>query len=70
MAVIYRRCAGLDVRRDKIAGCVRIRVNGKYEEHHEVFGSFTGDLKKLARWLKDRTVRQVAMESTGVYWIP
>jgi transposase len=70
MAVVYRRCAGLDVHRDKIAVCVRIRVNGKYEEHHEVFGSFTDELKKLARWLKERKVRRVAMESTGVYWIP
>jgi len=70
MAVVHRRCAGLDVHRDKIAACIRIRVKGKYEEHHEVFGSFTDDLKKLSHWLRDRKVRHVAMESTGVYWIP
>ena len=70
MTVICRRCAGLDVHRDKIAVCVRIRSNGKYEEHHEVFGSFNCDLKKLARWLKEHKVRRVAMESTGVYWMP
>lgn len=70
MALVYRRCAGLDIHRDQIAACVRIRVNGKYEEHHAVFGSFTDDLKKLARWLKEQRVRKVAMESTGVYWVP
>ncbi len=70
MTVICRRCAGLDIHRDKIAVCVRVRVNGKYEEQHEVFGSFTDDLKKLAQWLRERKVRRVAMESTGVYWIP
>jgi transposase len=70
MALVYRRCAGLDIHRDKIAACVRIRVNGSYEEHHEVFGSFTAELKKMSRWLRDHKVRKVAMESTGVYWIP
>jgi transposase len=68
--VVHRRCAGLDIHRDKIAVCARIRCNGKYEEQHEVFGSFTADLKKLAGWLRDRRIRHVAMESTGVYWIP
>lgn len=70
MTVICRRCAGLDIHRDKIAVCVRVRTHGKYEEHHEVFGSFTDDLKKLALWLRQHKVRRVAMESTGVYWIP
>ena len=44
--VVHRRCAGLDIHRDKIAVCARLRCNGKYEEQHEVFGSFTADLKK------------------------
>jgi transposase len=30
----------------------------------------TEDLKALAKWLKEREVQQVAMESTGVYWKP
>src|SRR5829696_7368838 len=34
------------------------------------FGSFTEDLKKLADWLKSCGIETVAMESTGVYWIP
>jgi transposase len=33
------------------------------------FGSWTGDLKKLALWLKSCGIRTVAMQSTGVYWI-
>ena len=70
MAVVYRRCAGLDIHRDKIAACIRIHVNGKYEERHEVFGGFRAQLQELARWLRDHRVRHVAMESTGVYWIP
>jgi transposase len=34
------------------------------------FSSFTPDLEALADWLKECKVTSVAMESTGVYWIP
>jgi transposase len=34
------------------------------------FSSFTGDLKNLAAWLKSHKIESIAMESTGVYWIP
>lgn len=34
------------------------------------FDVFTDDLNKLADWLESCGVRTVAMESTGVYWIP
>ena len=34
------------------------------------FGTFTRDLHELADWFKTCGVTSVAMESTGVYWIP
>lgn len=34
------------------------------------FGTFTHDLHDLAAWFKSHGVTSVAMESTGVYWIP
>jgi transposase len=34
------------------------------------FGAFTRDLKAIVQWLVQLGVRSVAMESTGVYWIP
>ena len=34
------------------------------------FGCFTTDLREMARWLIDKGVRSVAMQSTGVYWMP
>jgi transposase len=71
MATVYRRCAGLDIHRDTVAACARTRIaQGKYEEQRQVFGTFTSDLKKLAEWLHQHRIKQVAMESTGVYWIP
>src|SRR5437867_13091148 len=34
------------------------------------FKTFTTDLHRLADWLKACGIETVAMESTGVYWIP
>jgi transposase len=34
------------------------------------FGCFTADLRAMAKWLIDKGVRSVAMQSTGVYWMP
>jgi transposase len=34
------------------------------------FSCFTADLYAMAEWLKSRGITTVAMESTGVYWIP
>jgi len=34
------------------------------------FGTFTSDLHRLADWLKTCRIRSVAMEATGIYWIP
>ena len=34
------------------------------------FGCLTPQLHELAQWLKDCGVTTVALESTGVYWIP
>jgi transposase len=34
------------------------------------FGTFTAELHDMARWLVEKGVRSVAMQSTGVYWMP
>lgn len=36
----------------------------------EVFGAMTGELHRLRDWLKERGAGSVAMEATGVYWLP
>ena len=43
---------------------------GRDEQAVRRFGAFTEDLHKLAQWLLQCGVRTVAMESTGVYWLP
>ncbi|EJT83982.1 ISPpu9, transposase, partial [Pseudomonas putida S11] len=42
----------------------------QYENAVQSFTSFTDDLYKLADWLDSLAIKVVAMESTGVYWIP
>jgi len=72
MKLLYRCCAGLDIHRDTVSACIRKRVRGAAEAvlEEQVFGTFTQELERLRAWLKQHKVKQVAMESTGVYWIP
>lgn len=39
-------------------------------EHVRSFGTFTEDLYALADWLVECGIKSVAIEATGVYWIP
>lgn len=34
------------------------------------FESFTADILEMANWLIENGIKTVAMESTGVYWMP
>jgi transposase len=43
---------------------------GSCEQPVREFSSFTGDLHRMADWLLACGVTTVAMESTGIYWIP
>ncbi|HDZ8846979.1 TPA: hypothetical protein RUW98_002168 [Aeromonas veronii] len=40
------------------------------EEPVKNFQAFTADLERMAAWLVELDITTVAMESTGVYWIP
>jgi transposase len=59
--------AGLDVGASEIYVCV---PEERCQSSVRVFSSFTADLNALADWLSQCQVKTVAMESTGVYWIP
>lgn len=51
--------------------CIR-EVIGKEEVNVQqaTFGTLSQELKRLGEWRKKNKVKRVAMESTGVYWIP
>src|SRR5258707_7009137 len=42
----------------------------RLEMNVRCFGTFTQDLRAIVQWLREYKVTSVAMESTGVYWIP
>lgn len=65
--IVHPNAAGLDIGSREIFACVSPNRDG---ETIQVFGTFTPDLQRLADWLIAAGVDTVAMESTGVYWIP
>ena len=46
------------------------RRRGGLPSHVRRFGACTADLRNLADWLRKAEVDTVAMEATGVYWVP
>lgn len=70
MKVLNRRCAGLDVHKDEVVGCVRLAGRGKANQAVRRFSTTTRGLLDLADWLEASVVTHAAMEATGVYWKP
>ena len=65
--VIPPQAAGIDV--GNASHYVAVRPDRDLEPVRQ-FKCFTADLHRLADWLKGCGVRTIAMQSTGVYWIP
>jgi transposase len=67
MPIMPPHAAGMDIGAEEIYVAI--------PSHHDdqpvrSFGTFTCDLHELADWLQHCGIDTVAMESTGVYWIP
>ena len=67
MEVIYKSCCGIDVHKNKLVACLKIK--GKQSVIKEFSGQ-TEDIKKMADWLKENKCEKIAMESTASYWKP
>jgi transposase len=67
LAQINQHAAGLDIGDAEIYAAV---PESAADPAVRVFRTFTTDLQALADWLTTCHVDTVAMESTGVYWIP
>lgn len=72
MEVVYERCCGLDVHKDKIVACLLLPggAGGRAKREQRTFGTFTQDLLVLGDWLGEHGCTHVAMESTGSFWKP
>ena len=66
-SLVNPHAAGLDIGGDEIWACV---PEDRDAEPVRSFGTYTPDLYTLADWLASCQIDTVAMESTGVYWIP
>src|SRR5215470_15548997 len=71
MEVLYPRCSGLDVHKRFVVACLSlVEANGRRHKELRQFGTITSEILALKDWLKASGCRQIAMESTGVFWIP
>jgi transposase len=67
LSLVNPDAAGIDVHSDMHMVCVPADRDASPVRQ---FGANTADLQEIAAWLKKCRVKTVALESTGVYWIP
>ena len=68
--VVNPVCAGLDMHKEKIWVCTSNDLKSSGKPSVRTFDTDTPSLRGLASFLKDGGVTTVALESTGVYWMP
>jgi len=68
--VVHPHAAGIDVGATEHYVAVPPDRMAEGESAVRRFGAFTQDLEMLVEWLKACLVDTVAMESTGIYWLP
>jgi transposase len=64
---VHPQAAGIDIGASEHWVSIPIELD---PEPVRKFSCFTADLYAMAEWLTSRGITTVAMESTGVYWIP
>jgi transposase len=67
LMVVNQRAAGIDAGSEQHWVSVPEECD---EQPVRAFSTFTGDLNALADWLEACGITTVAIEATGVYWIP
>jgi hypothetical protein len=67
LPVLNPHAAGIDIGATQILVAVPSKTDASPVRH---YATFTADLLALADWLQEFHIKTVAMESTGVYWIP
>lgn len=70
MDTLHERVAGLDVHKDTVVACVRLMEADRVRRDCRTFATTTDALLALKAWLSQERCTHVAMEATGVYWMP
>ena len=69
--VLHNCVCGIDVHQGNVVACLlKVDEDGEYVDTINTFSTMTSGLQKLKTWLQEEGCNKVAMESTGVYWIP
>ena len=67
LEVVNSNAAGIDISPKEMQVCVPV---DRDENSNRKFGVYTEDLNNIVEWLKSCHIDTVAMESTGLYWLP
>lgn len=67
LPIVNARAAGIDIGSRIQVAAVPPELS---DDPVQTFQSFTADIERMADWLISLGITTVAMESTGVYWIP
>jgi transposase len=67
LSKVHQNAAGVDIGATEIVACV---ADGDEVQLVKAFGNYTVDLHAICEWFRQHGIKTVAMESTGVYWIP
>ncbi len=64
---INPHAAGVDIGSEELYACI---PSNRDEQFVRKFRTFTCDIERMAEWFIERGIKSVAIEATGVYWIP
>jgi len=67
LPIVNARAAGIDIGSRIQVAAVPPELS---DDPVQTFQSFTADIERMADWLVSLGISTVAMESTGVYWVP
>lgn len=71
MQVVVEHGCGLDIGEAIVVACLLVGEAGRQPRKViRTFRTFTRDLQELREWLLSEGCTHVAMESTGIYWVP
>jgi len=70
MDLVVATACGLDVHQPQVTACVLTGKGTRPKKFIREFSAVKEGLQQLTAWLKELGVTHVAMEGTGVYWMP
>ena len=70
METVIKRACGLDVGKKSVHACALLVEGRKVRTERREFATHAEGLQELREWLLQHRVTHVAIEGTGVYWMP